>query len=369
MELYKIVVTGGPCAGKTTAMTWIQNTFTKKGYTVLFVPETATELISNGVAPWTCGTNLDYQRCQVRLQTVKEEIFQQAASTMPGEKILIVCDRGMLDNKIYMTEAEFHGILQDMGTNETEMRDQYDAVFHLVSAAKGAEEAYTLSNNQARIETAEQAAAMDDKILNAWTGHPYLRVIDNSTDFTDKMRNLVREMSAFLGESMPARRRKKFLVELPDRAWLESLPNCRRVEIVQNYLKSAEDEEIRIRQWGAEGSYIYFMTRKRTDEKGNVMKTERRLTKGEYKTCLLHTDETRMQIHKTRYCLSNGTLYYEIDFYPFWENQAMVEVEMSEGVTQPWLLSQFKVLREVTEDPDYTNTALARIYREKETSV
>lgn len=44
-QIYKIVITGGPCAGKSTALTWIQNEYTKKGYTVIFVPESATELI------------------------------------------------------------------------------------------------------------------------------------------------------------------------------------------------------------------------------------------------------------------------------------------------------------------------------------
>lgn len=39
MEITKIVITGGPCAGKSTAMSWIQNAFTQKGYRVLFVPE------------------------------------------------------------------------------------------------------------------------------------------------------------------------------------------------------------------------------------------------------------------------------------------------------------------------------------------
>ena len=46
MNISKIVITGGPCAGKTTGMSWIQNTFAQRGYTVLFVPETATELIT-----------------------------------------------------------------------------------------------------------------------------------------------------------------------------------------------------------------------------------------------------------------------------------------------------------------------------------
>ena len=55
-EITKIVITGGPCAGKSTAISWVQNAFTQMGYTVLFVPETATELITGGVAPWSCGS-------------------------------------------------------------------------------------------------------------------------------------------------------------------------------------------------------------------------------------------------------------------------------------------------------------------------
>ena len=157
----KIVVTGGPCAGKTTAMGWIKEAFTDHDYTVLFVPETATELITGGVAPWTCGTNGEYQKCQMKLQLEKERIFAQAAASMPDEKILIVCDRGTLDNKAYMTELEFSQVLASLGCNEVELRDQYDAVFHLVTAAKGAEKFYTTANNSARIETVEQAVALD----------------------------------------------------------------------------------------------------------------------------------------------------------------------------------------------------------------
>ena len=69
--------------------------------------ETATELITGGVAPWTCGSNEEYQVCQVDLQLTKERLFVHAAESMAAEKILIVCDRGILDNKAYMTEAEF----------------------------------------------------------------------------------------------------------------------------------------------------------------------------------------------------------------------------------------------------------------------
>ena len=82
MEITKIVITGGPCAGKTTAMSWVQNAFTQKGYRVLFVPETATELINGGVAPWTCGSSTDFQKNLLSLQLVKEKVFEAAARTM-----------------------------------------------------------------------------------------------------------------------------------------------------------------------------------------------------------------------------------------------------------------------------------------------
>ena len=194
-EIRKIVITGGPCAGKSTAMGWIQQTFSRQGYTVLFIPETATELISGGVAPWTCGTNLDYQRCQIQLQLEKERIFLQAAMTMPGEKFLIVCDRGLMDNLAYMTEEEFSLILREQNLSRNEVLGSYDAIFHLVSAAKGLAEFYTLDNNSARTETPEQAAVLDDRVLSAWREHPSLHIIRNHTGFDHKMELLVREIA------------------------------------------------------------------------------------------------------------------------------------------------------------------------------
>ena len=143
MSIQKIVITGGPGAGKTTGMSWIQNEFTKLGYTVLFVPETATELITGGVAPWTCGSNAQYQECQMLLQLKKEELFERAARTMDADKILIVCDRGTIDNRAYMDDEEFAHVLSLIGRTEVQLRDSYDAVFHMVTAAKGAEKFYT----------------------------------------------------------------------------------------------------------------------------------------------------------------------------------------------------------------------------------
>ena len=88
-DIRQIVITGGPCGGKSTAVGWIQTNLIKEGWKVLVVPETATEFITGGVAPWTCGSNLDYQKCQMTLQLEKERLFRKAALSMPDEKILI----------------------------------------------------------------------------------------------------------------------------------------------------------------------------------------------------------------------------------------------------------------------------------------
>ncbi len=356
----KIVITGGPCAGKTTAMSWVQNAFTQMGYKVLFVPETATELILGGVTPTSCGTNADFQKCLMRLQIEKEKVFEKAARSMRSDRILIVCDRGLLDNKTYMSQADFDEVLQDLSCTEVDARDNYDAVFHLVTAAKGAEKYYTTANNAARKETVEQAAAMDDSLIAAWTGHPHLRVIDNTTDFEDKMRRLVAEISSFLGEPEPVETERKFLIEYPDIEWLESQKNCRRVEIIQTYLRVEGDDEVRIRQRGIDGNYIYFQTTKQTINSTKRIETERRLSKDRYLALLMEADTTRHQIRKNRYCLTYDNQYFEIDVYPFWSDRAILEIELRDEGQEIHFPKELKIIREVTDDEAYKNSSLAK---------
>ena len=361
MEITKIVITGGPCAGKSTAMSWIQNAFSQMGYVVLFVPETATELITGGVAPWTCGTNKDFQKCNLYLQLEKEKIFEQAAKTMNGSKALIVCDRGALDNKAYMSGAEFEQTLEYIGTNEIELRDNYDAVFHLVTAAKGAEEFYTTANNTARTETVQEAAALDDKLISAWTGHPHLRVIDNSTDFENKLKKLISEISSFLGEPEPFEIERKFLIEYPDIKWLESEPNCQKIQIIQTYLRSDNGDEVRVRQRGINGHYIYFQTTKRKVSDIKRVEIERRLSQNEYLRLLMNADTERRQIRKDRYCLTYENQYFEIDVYPFWADKAIAEIELSDENADIKFPEKIKVIKEVTDDEAYKNASLAKI--------
>lgn len=359
-QISKIVITGGPCAGKTTAMSWIQNAFSERGYVVLFVPETATELITGGVAPWNCASNQHFQEYLFQLQMAKEEVYEQAAADMNCGKVLIVCDRGFLDNKAYMTEEEFKLVASNQNSNEVELRDRYDGVFHLVTAAKGAEEYYTLSNNAARTETPEQAAALDDKLIAAWTGHPHLRVIDNTTAFEEKMRRLIREIALFLGEPKPYEIERKFLIEYPDLQLLEKLPNCQKVHIMQTYLVSPWGEEIRIRQRGIDGNYIYFKTIKRKISDIKRLEIEERLSKEQYLELLMQADPACRPIQKKRYCLTYEAQYFEIDIYPFWDKQAIVEIELADDKEEIHFPDFLNVIKEVTDDETYKNYSLAK---------
>ena len=364
-KITKIVITGGPCAGKTTAMSWIQNAFTQKGYMVLFVDETATELIGGG-APWKfTKSNRDYQLRLTELMLAKEHAFTEIAKTFDADKVLIVCDRGALDNRAYMSDEEFRYVLKRLDTNEVALRDHYDAVFHLVTAAKGAEQFYTLANNAARYETVEEAVKVDDSLIASWTGHPHLRVIDNRVDFDEKMLNLIKEISAFLGEPKPLETRRKFLIQYPDVQALEKRPNCQNVDILQAYLKSEiPGEVIRIRQRGRDGNYIYFKTRKRQIEGMKRIEMEERLTQDEYLELLMQADPDYRPIRKRRYCLSENGLYYNIDIFPQWSDQALMEIELYSEDQQVKIPEGIQVIREVTDEKEFTNPYIAKIKNE-----
>ena len=200
-KIIKIVITGGPCAGKTTAMSRLREELANRGRAARFVPETATELITGGVTPETCGSIKAFQKNLLRLQLDKEKNAERAAQTMDADQVVIVCDRGALDGKAYLGDPDFARILKAVKTDEAALRNRYDAVFHMVTSAKSNREYYTTDNNDARMETPEEAAALDDRLIAAWTGHRHLRVIDNTSDFEAKINRLIKAITAFLEEN------------------------------------------------------------------------------------------------------------------------------------------------------------------------
>lgn len=191
MKIIKIVITGGPCAGKSTALKYVSEHL-KKRFEVLVLSETATELKNSGITPENIG-HVEFQRLLFKLQMKKEEIITSAAK-IQGKDTAIILDRGALDGKAYISDNDFRVILEEAAISEEEILNSYDAVFHLVTAAASGADKYTVKNNAARTETADEAFAIDIKTMNAWKKHKHFKVIQSNADFHDKINNLITEI-------------------------------------------------------------------------------------------------------------------------------------------------------------------------------
>ena len=75
----------------------------------------------------------------------------------------------------------------------------------------------------------------------------------------------------------------------------------------------------------------------------------------------MNADTTKRQVRKTRYCLTYDNQYFEIDIYPFWNDKAILEIELSEESEHIKIPKFIKVVKEVTDDDSYKNASLASI--------
>lgn len=197
----KIVLTGGPCAGKTSALKKIKETF-EKDYKVLIINETATELINSGISPVNLFSVYDFQYYILKNQIYKEKLIEDAVKKMPNDiKCIIICDRGCMDNKAFLNDGEFEKMLKKIKLNEQEILSKYDLVIHLVTIADGNENMYTNKNNNARFHDKKEALILDKKIIDAWKNHKNLKIIDNSTDFENKVKKVIKEIENHLNHN------------------------------------------------------------------------------------------------------------------------------------------------------------------------
>ena len=123
-------------------------------------------------------------------------------------------------------------MLNSVGLDHVSARDtRYDAIFHLVTAADGAETFYSLANNEARHESAEEAIAQDRKTQNAWNGHPHHIIIDNRKQraFERKMELLVSMMSGYVG--LPSLTRRSYKYSLNTRPDLYQIPGLQEFDV------------------------------------------------------------------------------------------------------------------------------------------
>ena len=76
---------------------------------------------------------------------------------------------------------------------------------------------------------------------------------------------------------------------------------------------------------------------------------------------LMDADTSKKQIRKTRYCLTFGNRYFEIDVYPFWSDRAIMEIELADENEKIEFSEFIKVIKEVTDNDSYKNSSLAQM--------
>ncbi|KXB81488.1 hypothetical protein HMPREF3034_01876 [Prevotella sp. DNF00663] len=356
-EIKKIVLTGGPCAGKTTALVKVIEHFSSLGFKVFTIPEVPTLFSQSGMDYLTSNPQLFYEgeKATLEVQLELENKFIRMAETCT-EPVVIICDRGVMDISAYMKSEMWDKIIGDIGVTTAQLRDaRYDAVLHLVSAADGAENYYTNSNNKHRSEGLELARQLDKKVIEAWTGHPHLRVINNHENFDNKLYRVLKEISSVLGLPQPIVEERKYIVEC-----IADISGSIESEITQTYLVADPGCEVRLRQRSWNGKNVNVHTTKKRLSETEQLETERQISNNLYASMLQQADPYRQTIRKMRKSFIWKGQYFELDTYlsPI-ENLVILEtkgVEKQEDVKFPPFI---KVIKDITGNADYYNYNLA----------
>lgn len=198
-RIKKIVLTGGPCAGKTRLLDDIENYLREKGYYVITLPETATQLIGSSMLPCMDREQiLIFQDIVLKMQKLKEqEALRYAENILEEKKVIILCDRAIMDNRAYLeSQEDFEFLLNKNGLDEQEVIHSYDLVIDLISTATCKSELYQLDG--IRKENVKEAALLDKKTTLAWIAHPHLKVIKPTEEIEEKSSIVIDEVDKFL---------------------------------------------------------------------------------------------------------------------------------------------------------------------------
>lgn len=362
-DIKRIVLTGGPCAGKTTALVRINSHFSALGYKVFMVPEVPTMITQAGWNYLTDNHDFYYEGEKVILETqleLEDKVMRMAQTCK--EPCVVVCDRGAMDISAYISPEMWDELTHACGTSTEELRtgSRYDAVLHLVSAADGAEQFYTTANNAQRYEKADEAGLrlareLDKKVIQAWTGHPHLRVINNDEDFERKMNRVLREIATVLELPLAIEEERKYLVKVTG-----ELPECTESEIRQTYLTGEPGCEIRLRRRTTNGYVTNIHTSRKRLSPTEELVTERLVPNALYESMLQQADPYRRPIVKRRRSFIYQGQFFELDCYEG-DLEGLVILE-TKGIGQhenmklpPFL----EIVKDITGDAAYHNYNIA----------
>lgn len=173
----RIVLTGGPGSGKSTAAAFLAREFVDD---LWVLPESATLLYRGGL-PRATG-DLGQQVAQRAIYTVQRSLEDATSLQHPGRVQL--CDRATVDGAAYWPDGA-DAFFRAMGTTQASELARYDAVVFMHTAAlmpAGYER-----DMDVRTEDREQAVELDRRMYDLYSAHPVLVDIESSASFLDKL--------------------------------------------------------------------------------------------------------------------------------------------------------------------------------------
>lgn len=195
----RIVLTGGPCAGKTTMADVLARAYHG---TVTNVPEAASLIFGGGFPRFT---PLESQRATQRaIFHVQRELEATYGARFP-DRVLIL-DRGTVDGAAYWPEGP-DAYFRAFGTNLKDELARYTQVIYLESAA---EKDYLLhkQQNPNRKETWEEAKRLDEKTYQLWSQHPRFVFVRNNRSFPYKVSEVLGAVAGSLSFAEEALEKK-----------------------------------------------------------------------------------------------------------------------------------------------------------------
>jgi predicted ATPase len=178
MALSRIVVTGGPGAGKTSVWRALASTHARR---VVAVPEVATLLFQH-VFPSVrdLAERRSVQRAIFEVQRNLETIHD---TRRVADQVLL-CDRGVPDGAGYWPEGP-DAFFAAMNTDWKSEVSRYDAVLFLETAAVGG--LSIAAGNTTRTETLEAAVRVDAQLRAVWGQHANCVFVAHESDFATKV--------------------------------------------------------------------------------------------------------------------------------------------------------------------------------------
>jgi predicted ATPase len=188
----RIVLTGGPGGGKTTAADLLRREFSNR---VALVPETATMLFLGGF-PRVAEPNA-VRSAQTAIFHVQRNLEDVQAAQFPGQ--ILLCDRGTVDGAAYWPEGNGDGgFFEAMGTSVAEELERYHHVIFFETAAVGG--LSIASGNPARIESLQAAVELDKQLRALWGQHPRFHFIPHGPSFLAKITSALHTLTEILAE-------------------------------------------------------------------------------------------------------------------------------------------------------------------------